>query len=112
MLDPEKLATIRRLYYAEHWKIGTIASELGVHRDTVRSAIETDPLDRPRRLRPSRLDPYVTFLRETLERHPRLRATRLRNDPRAVTRAPSSDCGVSGHGFVEGRGVPASGPFR
>ena len=77
MLDPEKLATIRRLYFAEHWKIGTIASELGVHRDTVRAAVETDPLHRPRRLRPSRLDPYLPFLRETLERHPRLRATRL-----------------------------------
>jgi len=77
MLDPERLATIRRLYYAEHWKIGTIASELGVHRDTVRAAIETDPLGRPRRLRPSLLDPYVGFLREMLERHPRLRATRL-----------------------------------
>ncbi|MGH7344150.1 MAG: IS21 family transposase [Candidatus Rokuibacteriota bacterium] len=77
MLDPERLATIRRLYYAEHWKIGTIAVELGVHRDTVRAAIETDPLNRPRRLRPSLLDPYVTFLRETLDRHPRLRATRL-----------------------------------
>jgi transposase len=77
MLDPEKLATIRRLYFAEHWRIGTIASELGVHRDTVRAAIETDPLHRPRRLRPSRLDPYVGFLRETLERYPRLRATRL-----------------------------------
>jgi transposase len=77
MLDPEKLATIRRLYFAEHWKIGTIASELGVHRDTVRAAIETDPLHRPRRLRPSRLDPYLTFLRDTLDRHPRLRATRL-----------------------------------
>jgi len=77
MLDPEKLAAIRRLYFAEHWKIGTIASELGVHRDTVRAAVETDPLHRPRRLRPSRLDPYLPFLRETLERHPRLRATRL-----------------------------------
>lgn len=77
MLDPEKLATIRRLYFAEHWKIGTIASELGVHRDTVRAAVETDPWQRPRRLRPSRLDPYIPFLRETLERHPRLRATRL-----------------------------------
>jgi transposase len=77
MHDPEKLASIRRLYFAEHWKIGTIASELGVHRDTVRAAVETDPLDRPRRLRPSRLDPYLPFLRETLERHPRLRATRL-----------------------------------
>jgi transposase len=77
MLDPEKVAAIRRLYFAEHWKIGTIASELGVHRDTVRAAIETDALHRPRRLRPSRLDPYIPFLRETLERHPRLRATRL-----------------------------------
>lgn len=77
MLDPEKLAAIRRLYFAEHWKIGTIASELGVHRDTVRAAVETDPLHRPCRLRPSHLDPYLPFLRETLERHPRLRATRL-----------------------------------
>lgn len=77
MLDPEKLAAIRRLYFAELWKIGTIASELGVHRDTVRAAIETDPLHRPRRLRPSRLDAYVSFLRETLESYPRLRATRL-----------------------------------
>jgi transposase len=77
MLDPERLATIRRLYFAERWRIGTIASELGVHRDTVRAAIETDPVDRPRRLRPSLLDPYVAFLRETLDRYPRLRATRL-----------------------------------
>lgn len=77
MLDPEKIATIRRLYFAEHWKIGTIATEVGVHRDTVRAAIETDPLHRPRRLRPSRLDPYIPFLRETLEQYPRLRATRL-----------------------------------
>jgi len=77
MLDPEKVATIRRLYFAERWKIGTIASELGVHRDTVRAAIETDPLHRPRRLRPSRLDLYLPFRRETLERYPRLRATRL-----------------------------------
>jgi hypothetical protein len=51
MLDPAKLVTIRRLYFAEHWRIGTIASELGVHRDTVRAAIETDPLGRPGRLR-------------------------------------------------------------
>jgi len=77
MLDPERLATIRRLYYAEHWKIGTIAAELRVHRDTVRAAVETDPLDRPRQLRRSLLDPYMGFVRQTLEQHPRLRATRL-----------------------------------
>ena len=33
---------IRRYFYAEHWKIGTIASELGVHPDTVRNAIESE----------------------------------------------------------------------
>jgi transposase len=78
MIPPEQRAEIRRLYYAEHWKIGTIAAALGVHRDTVRTAIEAErflaPLARPR---PSRLDPYLPFLRETLERYPRLRATRL-----------------------------------
>ncbi len=114
MLDPEKLATIRRLFFAEHWKIGTIASELGVHRDTVRAAIETDPLDRPRRLRPSRLDPYVAFVRETLERHPRLQGDAASgDDPAARLRGlASSGCGASWHGC--GRragGVPAAGTF-
>jgi transposase len=32
MISPELRARIRRLFFAEHWKIGTIASELGVHR--------------------------------------------------------------------------------
>ena len=31
MISPETRAEIRRHFYAEHWKIGTIASELGVH---------------------------------------------------------------------------------
>jgi transposase len=78
MIPPEQRAEIRRLYYAEHWKVGTIAAVLGVHRDAVRAAIEAErflaPLARPR---PSRLDPYLPFLRETLERYPRLRATRI-----------------------------------
>ena len=28
MISMELMAEIRRLYYAEHWKVGTIASEL------------------------------------------------------------------------------------
>jgi transposase len=78
MIAPELRTRIRRLYFAEHWKIGTIASELGVHHDTVRSAIEFDrffPVAAP--LRPSGLDPYKPFILETLEKHPRLRSTRL-----------------------------------
>ena len=39
MIDERTRAEIRRLHYAEHWTIGTIASELGVHHDTVRRAL-------------------------------------------------------------------------
>ena len=42
MISPETRAQIRRYFYAEHWKIGTIASELGVHPDAVRNAIESE----------------------------------------------------------------------
>lgn len=45
---PEEIAEVRRLYYAEHWKIGTIAAQLGLHPDTVRAAVATDALNRPR----------------------------------------------------------------
>ncbi len=36
MIDAELRAEIRRLFHAEHWRIGTIARQLGLHRDTVR----------------------------------------------------------------------------
>lgn len=78
MISAELRAEIRRLFYAEHWKVGTIASALSVHRDAVLRAIEFERFRMPQgRPRPSRLDPYLPFIRETLERYPRLRATRL-----------------------------------
>ena len=39
MISPETRVQIRRYFYAEHWKIGTIALQLGLHADTVRQAI-------------------------------------------------------------------------
>jgi DNA-binding transcriptional regulator LsrR (DeoR family) len=39
MIDAAVAARLRRLYYAEHWRIGTIAAELGVHHDTVARAL-------------------------------------------------------------------------
>ncbi|MDP9034641.1 MAG: hypothetical protein M3O50_07515 [Myxococcota bacterium] len=42
MISPELRARIRRLFFAEHWKMGTIAAELGVHRDTVALAVECE----------------------------------------------------------------------
>ncbi len=78
MIDAELYARIRRLFFAEHWKVGTIATELGVHHETVARAIEVDRFVRTQRqLRPSMLDPFKPFLGETLEKHPKLRSTRL-----------------------------------
>jgi len=77
MISPETRAQIRRYFYAEHWKIGTIARELGVHPDTVRNAIETQRLGGAQPVRPSMVDPYLPFIRQILEQHPRLRATRI-----------------------------------
>ena len=77
MISEAQRAEIRRLFYAEHWRIGTIANELGLHADTVRAALETVRFNIHSLVRPSRLDPYLDFLRTTLEQYPRLRATRL-----------------------------------
>lgn len=80
MISVEQIAAIRRLFYAEHWKIGTIATELGLHPDTVRRALDTDRFNQSKRgrsNRPTLLDPYLDFIKQTLQAYPRLRATRL-----------------------------------
>jgi transposase len=78
MINPEVRAQIRRYFYAEHWKIGTIASELGVHPDAVRNAIDAQCLGgKAQPLRASLVDPYAEFIRQTLEQHPQLLATRI-----------------------------------
>jgi transposase len=78
MIPEEQRARIRRLYFAEHWKIGTIAAELGLHHDTVELAIEPRRfVNRRRQSSVSLLEPYRELIVTTLEQHPRLRATRL-----------------------------------
>jgi transposase len=77
MIDIETHARIRRLFYAEHWKIGTIAHELGLHRETVSRAVGTDRFSRTKTLRSKETDPYADFIRDVLAKHPRLRATRI-----------------------------------
>jgi len=77
MVRPETCVQIRHYFYAEHWKIGTIARELGIHPDAVRHAIGSDDFNRASPLRSSITDPYLEFVRQTLDHHPRLRATRI-----------------------------------
>jgi transposase len=71
-------AEIRRLYFAEHWKRGTIASELGVHFDTVARVLGSfGPKAGSPRPEARVLEPYIPFVDETLARHPRLVSTRI-----------------------------------
>jgi transposase len=77
MIAAELKAQIRHWFHAEHWKVGTIATELGLHPDTVRRALETERFRRGPSDRTRLTDPYLDFLRQTLQQYPRLRTTRL-----------------------------------
>jgi transposase len=78
MITEELRSKIRRLYFAEHWKAGTIAAEFGCHRDTVLHAIDARSfLSETSRSRAALLDPYRGFLEETVAKYPKVRATRL-----------------------------------
>ena len=77
-ISPELEAQVLRYYHAERWRVGTIAAQLGVHHGTVTRVLAQAGLPRiglPRRA--CRIDPYLPFIRETLEQFPTLTASRL-----------------------------------
>jgi transposase len=78
VISTELKSKIRRLYHAERWPVGTIARELGLHHATVRRALLDDgvPLT-ALATRRSKADPFVAFIRETLDKYPGLTASRL-----------------------------------
>ena len=75
--QPEVEAEIRRLHYAEHWPVGTIATQLCVHEDVVRRVLGVARRRGPDRPRAKLVDPYAGFIAQTLERYPGLKSTRL-----------------------------------
>lgn len=77
MMSPEEIAEARRLFFGEHWRIGTIATHLGRHPDAVRRALNADAFSRKGRHVPCMIDPFVAFIEDTLESYPKLRATRM-----------------------------------
>jgi len=78
VITQETRARILRLHLAEHWPIGTIAKELGLHHSTVRGAlVHSGVRQATASRRPRMIDPYVPFLLEQLARHPKLRSSRL-----------------------------------
>jgi transposase/phosphoglycolate phosphatase-like HAD superfamily hydrolase len=77
-IAPELRAQILRLYQVERWRVGTIACQLHLHRDTVQRVLAQSCVMRtelPPRF--SRADAYLPFLRETLAKFPTLTASRL-----------------------------------
>jgi transposase len=70
-------AEIARLFAVEHWKVGTIAAQLGIHHDVVKRVLGLLPAQpRPERT-PLLIAPYDEFIKETLKKYPRLRSTRI-----------------------------------
>lgn len=77
-LDEKKRVDILRLFHAEHWKVGTISDQLGLHTDVVKGALGTNKfVSRGPAARASLLDPFKPFIAEVLRTYPRLRVTRL-----------------------------------
>jgi transposase len=78
MISPEREAEVLRLFHAEKWPIGTIAAQLGMHHTTVRRVLGQAGIPAGQSMaRPSIIDNFVPFIRETLAKYPRLRASRL-----------------------------------
>ena len=85
-IDEAKAAQIRRLHFAEHWKVGTLVSQLGLHHEVVERVLglgqgaRRPPAESTAEEAikvPKPLRGYEGFVTETLVQYPRLRATRV-----------------------------------
>lgn len=77
-IPPELEAQILRYYHVEKWRMGTIARQLHVHHGTVRRVLAHAGLaPNGPALRGSEIDPYLPFIRATLEKFGTLTASRL-----------------------------------
>ena len=77
MIPAELEHRILRLFLVERWKVGTIATQVGVHHGTVNRVLSEHGVPRAVRRRPSMVDPFMPFILETLEKYPRLPASRM-----------------------------------
>ena len=77
-IDAELEAHILRFYHVEKWRCGTIARQLHVHRDTVKRVLAQAGLPHHGPApRASMIEPYLSFISQTLEKYPTLTASRL-----------------------------------
>jgi hypothetical protein len=77
-ISPELEAQILRYYHVEKWRVGTIARHLRLHSDTVARVLAQAGVPTLAQVaRPSQIDAYLPFIRQTLEKYPTLTASRL-----------------------------------
>lgn len=77
MIDIETRIEIQRLHSVEGWGINAIAKHLNIHHSTVLRYLERVSLERSAVVRPKMIDPFLPFVRESLERYPNITASRL-----------------------------------
>lgn len=78
MIPAELEEQILRLHFVEKWPVGTIARHVAVHHSTVRRVLKQAGLsERQPVSRPSKVDPFLPFIHQTLAAHPKLPASRL-----------------------------------
>jgi len=77
-ISKEQEAQILRYHHVEKWRVGTIASQLGVHHNVVNRVLSQAGMPKVERAaRPSMIDPYLPFITDTLAQFPTLTASRL-----------------------------------
>lgn len=77
-ISQELKANILRYHHVEKWRVGTIASQLGVHHSTVKRVLsETGVTKDTILVQKSMIDPFIPFILEQLKRFPNLTASRL-----------------------------------
>lgn len=78
MIAPEQEAMILRLFHVEKWRVGTIARQLSIHHDVVERVLEQAGVPAAQcRQRPSMVDPFLPFIKETLAKYPTICASRV-----------------------------------
>lgn len=77
-ISEELKASILRYHHVEKWRVGSIARHLKIHHTTVKRVLSKTGISKNNILvQASIIDPYLLFITETLERFPKLTASRL-----------------------------------
>lgn len=76
-VSEEVEAKILRYFHVEKWTVGTISRQLRIHRDTVKRVLVQSGNTKMLTVRSSKVDQYLPFIRETLDKYPNLTASRL-----------------------------------